>query len=1244
MATEELKLDVKDFNRMSEIHDDDRFMMTQASNAHFAASMNFGVFKEKVLTPIIESSKPNSMGCEIFASIDEYNALPELDPKTMYVIIDGGKITHVFLGEYPFSIGGGEDTSGIPIEQVFLNLYDLVLELGETKQLTSTYEPLDATNTVLSWSTSNRLIASVSNGLVTSVGKGECLIKVKARSGAYAECMITVEVTLLGLSFSSENNKLVSGFTTQLEPIAVPQNATLDLTYTSSDSSKAIVDPKTGEVTPVVSTGNVTISAVNRNGVRASIVMGIVPFAVSVSCQGIDNSDDSVSNIFSKWQLSKKGNPTHYKYSETINENGIESTLQSVDWTPFPDNSIVDIELYAEFGYKYINWSFKNDSHQEDIVVPVFYKEPELITYNFDIDVQCTQEEAQAMYMEIPYYKYNKKFTYCLRNDDNLQSLWRNGFRYVNREWNGRVRKFVPHTDEQVRNLEADEKLKAPRRLGYTNGCGVLIPFSFDVAGMVQGDNHIRYWDNSNTINSVKIADIEKARDYGGHFILHNMAFYEDDPVKPKYENDYSYPLQRDRQIIYDTFGYTSVSYANPDGDWWYTRACIKDPKTLLFSGNSTSLSVDPDGVYGKPAHRLAFGWNSDLSNVPLSEIRNTLLVYYMYHDNAPYLGNLWATQYQYALAGKPTLAVELTHGLDHEDPNGGNPGKLRRNLQFFDEIYDTVGAIGSDYIWICSQDEVIEYMYYQRAAKVTKTLTDTGCKFNIKIDIPNYLSYKTYSAIIKNLPETAIVTRGAGVTSFSKNIKTGLINFGYSLDTVERAARYVQKYLSDRTKDNLDLAWYFTRLLGELQTPYSSQLPELNEKPVIGSVSLPETLVTNETDVTTVNSNKEFGEADCLEISDQEDFQKLLGKYKINWLGGHKYYDPIDSSSKEDTFHVSVPFLFNSLQTLYFRLRNFNGVSNVISKNTTIVRTPGVNDPTVTITPDTQFKKDDSVEYKVEYANVSEFRYKLDSAEWTEWFSEIPESGIIEIQMTKGERTVTFQGRNNLSEIDTDSNTINFTGKQRVILFANRNLAGLVEGVGFVNKARFDGANPTNIYDLEGNFIGKDIGKYYNNNRTVIDQFRAKYGISLEVDLTSAYWEIPDLGNSVGKYPNELIINGGNKSIYMYGGVRPDPTHQTVKYLTGLPVGEYKVNILLSAKSHGRWKYPNILRVQSQSIRIPVEDSWKVINNNQYWFEFSNVIVDSDGFLMVSQYSDMVFGGNLDALVPIVMMEICKI
>lgn len=57
----------------------------------------------------------------------------------------------------------------------------------------------------------------------------------------------------------------------------------------------------------------------------------------------------------------------------------------------------------------------------------------------------------------------------------------------------------------------------------------------------------------------------------------------------------------------------------------------------------------------------------------------------------------------------------------------------------------------------------------------------------------------------------------------------------------------------------------------GELQTPYSSQLPVFNEVPVISSVSCPETVTVAKLSLTTVNANKEFGEANFLDVSDSE-------------------------------------------------------------------------------------------------------------------------------------------------------------------------------------------------------------------------------------------------------------------------------------------------------------------------------------------------------------------------------------
>ena len=1238
------KLELKDFQLLEDVQNDDLLLMSQTTDASFAAAMTVDTFRNKVLKPLISEVKPNGMSCEFLTDMDAYNTLLEadaLDARTMYIIITDDKISNAFLGKYEFSVGsgGGTGTGDVPVTKVFLDINDLLLELGDSKKLTESYEPYDATSTIMSWSSSNKLVATVTNGLVTSVGKGNCIIKVRATSGAFGECLVTVEVTMTNMTFGSENDKLIFGESTQLVPTIVPANATVQLVYSSSNDSTATVD-QAGLVTPVADTGTVTITAVNKNNVTASIPMTIVPFAMSVSCAGLDKQDNSVESIFSKWTLTKRGNATHYKFTETIKENGVESVLQSVDWTLLPVDGIVDIELYAEFGNKFVNWTFKNASEvQEAIVVPVFYKEPELITYSLDIDVKCSAEQAALVTMDIPYYKYDKKFVYCLRNDDNLQSLWRNGFRYVNREWNGRIRRFVPHTNAQVEALSNADKLKAPRRLGYTNGCGTLIPFSFDTAGQVQDDQRVLTWGPDSSWNAVRADDILKHKDYGGHFILHNMSFYDDDPVKPRFPNDYSYPLQRDRQIIFDNFGYTSVSYANPDGDWWYTIPCIKDPKTLLFSGNSTSVSVDPNGVYGRPAHRKAYNWNSDLSDMPLSEIRNTMLNYYIYNNNQPYTGNLWKTQYQLSLSNKPTLAIELTHGFDHEEASG-NADILKQCLQFFDEIYDVVGANGTDTIWICSQDEVIEYLYYQRAAKITKTAIAAGhYRFNIQVQIPDYLSFKTYSAMLRNLPSDATVTYNGNLTSFSKNLNTGLINFGYSPDTYERANRYVQKYLSAPTKDNLDNAWHFTNLLGELKTDIAMLLPPLNEKPVISSVVMPSTLTDHNVTITITNSNKEYGEANKLEVSQSSDFSNT-STYLIAF-DKHKYFDPIDETCKQHEFNIQLPFIFNQSQTLYFRLANIYGTSNVATADTVINRIPGVNDPIIVMTPNLQFKYDDHVECNLTYQNITDFRYKVDSNTYTEW---LPLVSKFDLTLTIGQHTIVVQGRNDLEEIVEQTVDINYTGIQRIMLFGNV-AASNVDGIGYVNAVSNANTKTPTLYDLLGNSFGREIGKYYPYNKTLIDKFRSKYGITIETDMNPTNWSMPNLTTEGSPYPNTLITGAGLKLIQLYGGsgTNTGTGKWAVKYITELPTGQYTVKLLLSIVANANnVLFPNTIRVQNETITIPIADYANVVDNNSYWYTFSNVTVDADGYMFIGQTRDEPITSGM--LSPIVLIEITKL
>ena len=90
---------------------------------------------------------------------------------------------------------GGGDAEEVLVKKVALDHETLTLKEGARPfQLTATVTPSDATNKELSWSSDNKDVATVKNGLVTAVGEGTAIITAKAKDGSKksAECEVTI--------------------------------------------------------------------------------------------------------------------------------------------------------------------------------------------------------------------------------------------------------------------------------------------------------------------------------------------------------------------------------------------------------------------------------------------------------------------------------------------------------------------------------------------------------------------------------------------------------------------------------------------------------------------------------------------------------------------------------------------------------------------------------------------------------------------------------------------------------------------------------------------------------------------------------------------------------------------------------------------------------------------------------------------------------------------------------------------
>ena len=87
-----------------------------------------------------------------------------------------------------------EDSETVAVTALSLDQSALSLNAGATRQLTCTVSPADAANQDVTWETSDSAVATVSAGLVTAVGSGNCTITARSaeNSTVCATCTVAV--------------------------------------------------------------------------------------------------------------------------------------------------------------------------------------------------------------------------------------------------------------------------------------------------------------------------------------------------------------------------------------------------------------------------------------------------------------------------------------------------------------------------------------------------------------------------------------------------------------------------------------------------------------------------------------------------------------------------------------------------------------------------------------------------------------------------------------------------------------------------------------------------------------------------------------------------------------------------------------------------------------------------------------------------------------------------------------------
>lgn len=148
-----------------------------------------------------------------------------------------------------------EEVAVIEVSKLEVNTPDVSLRIGEKVRLQTVMTPVNATDTVIVWTSDQPEIATVDgHGVITALKKGAAKIAGKVGSG-YAEVAVNVsddKTTTLGLVLSKEELSLVEKDTFSLTFEVYPElDKTKDeIVWTTSDEGIATVDAQ-GKITAV---------------------------------------------------------------------------------------------------------------------------------------------------------------------------------------------------------------------------------------------------------------------------------------------------------------------------------------------------------------------------------------------------------------------------------------------------------------------------------------------------------------------------------------------------------------------------------------------------------------------------------------------------------------------------------------------------------------------------------------------------------------------------------------------------------------------------------------------------------------------------------------------------------------------------------------------------------------------------------------------------------------------------------
>jgi uncharacterized protein YjdB len=175
--------------------------------------------------------------------------------------------------------------ASVAVSGVTLSIRSSAIEIGATLQLVATVSPANATNKLVTWSSSSSSVSVSQDGLVTGLSGGTATITVTTQSGSKTATSTVLVYSAATMTMKSTSATVITGKLVNIDAIITRPAMNLStITWTSSDTGKAMVPSYGSVLSSTPSTTTIRAGVVGIANGSATITATSSTYGISTIC------------------------------------------------------------------------------------------------------------------------------------------------------------------------------------------------------------------------------------------------------------------------------------------------------------------------------------------------------------------------------------------------------------------------------------------------------------------------------------------------------------------------------------------------------------------------------------------------------------------------------------------------------------------------------------------------------------------------------------------------------------------------------------------------------------------------------------------------------------------------------------------------------------------------------------------------------------------------------------------------